>query len=241
MNIPNYVTAYKQHLASLIEIHGKEEAMALVVGGDYEQIGVLERSALISLGLKPSHNVIDVGCGSGRLPFALKDWSKGIYVGTDIMEEALDYAKEKCDRKDWKFISNFDQSIPVENSIADFVTFFSVFTHLLDEDIYRFLLEAKRVSKPNGKIIFTFLDFECESHWSIFEKYLEDLNPNRVINKFLSKDAIRRWARKIGLKEERLIDGSQKWIKLSTPFEYSDGRIAQGTVAFGQSIAVFKN
>lgn len=238
MLVPDYVHSYRAHLKHLIAVHGRNIAMELVVGGDYAQIGMLESSALMTLGLQPGHTVVDVGTGSGRLPFNLKDYLTGHFIGTDVLDEALEYAREKCARPDWCFISHFEPSIPVENSFADFVTFFSVFTHLLDEDIYRFLEDAKRVSRPGGRIVFSFLDFECETHWPVFEATLSDRNANRVINKFISKGTIRRWARALGLEEVAIFDGYHPWIALREPFTCSDGRRAEGIVEFGQSVAV---
>jgi SAM-dependent methyltransferase len=240
MQLSDYIASYKAYLVRLLESQGRDAAMEWLVGGQYAQIGILEGSALITLGLQRDHTLVDVGCGSGRLPYNLKDYLEGKFVGTDIIEEALDFAREKCGRTDWRFILDQRGSIPVEDSIADFVTFFSVFTHLLDEDIFRFLTEAKRVAKPGGKIVFSFLDFECESHWPVFEATLADQNPQRILNKFISKGAIRRWARALRLKEEAIFDGHQPWITLREPFTYTDGRRAEGVVEFGQSVAVFQ-
>jgi ubiquinone/menaquinone biosynthesis C-methylase UbiE len=240
MQVPDYVVSYQTHLTRLIESHGRDAAMEWIVGGQYTQIGILESSALRTLGLRPDDTIVDVGCGSGRLPFTLRHYLSGRFIGTDILDEALAYARERCERPDWDFISHFLPSIPVEDGIANFVTFFSLFTHLLDEDIFRFLAEARRVLKPGGRIVFSFLDFECESHWSIFEATLADQNPQRVINKFISKGAIRRWARALGLNVEAIHDGPEAWIELSEPFTYSDGRRAEGIVEFGQSIAVLR-
>lgn len=72
MQVPDYIKSYEAHLDALIAAHGREEAMSLVVGGQYHGIGILESSALLSHGLRPEHNVIDVGCGSGRLAVALR-------------------------------------------------------------------------------------------------------------------------------------------------------------------------
>jgi ubiquinone/menaquinone biosynthesis C-methylase UbiE len=214
--------------------------MEWIVGGQYAQIGILESSALITLGLRPEHTLVDVGCGSGRLPFSLRHYLTGRFIGTDILAEALAFAREKCDRPDWKFIEHFEPTIPVEDASADFVTFFSVFTHLLDEDIFRLLADARRVLKPGGQVVFSFLDFECESHWTIFEATLADRDPARVLNKFISKGAIRRWSRALRLREEAIWDGFHPWIQLQESFRYSDGRAAEGTVEFGQSIAVLR-
>ena len=238
MQAPDYLEAYKAHLSRLIKAHGRDAAMELVVGGEYSQIGILESSALITLGLQRSDTLVDVGCGSGRLPYELRDYLSGVFIGTDILDEALKYAAEKCARPDWQFVPNHLPTIPVDDSTADFVSFFSVFTHLLDEDVFRFLTEAKRVAKPGGKIVFSFLDFECDSHWPVFEATMADRDPQRVINKFISKGAIRRWSQVLGLKLEAIHDGPHPWIKLTRPFNYLDGRRAEGVVEFGQSIAV---
>src|SRR5262245_28921812 len=65
MNVPDYVVSYKLHLARLIEAHGRDAAMEWIVGGQYSQIGILESSALRTLGLQPTDTLIDIGCGSG--------------------------------------------------------------------------------------------------------------------------------------------------------------------------------
>jgi ubiquinone/menaquinone biosynthesis C-methylase UbiE len=240
MEIPNYVKSYEDKLDALIATHGRDEAMARIVGGQYHAIGILERSALLTHGLRPEHNVVDVGCGSGRLAVALRSYLTGKFYGTDVLQRALDYAAEKCARPDWEFVRTMEPVIPAPARSADYVCFFSVFTHLLDEDIYRFLAEAKRVARPGGTILFSYLDFEVMSHWTVFDLTLADRNPNRVLNKFISQPAIRRWCAQLGLAIERLYDGPEPWIKLTEPFRYSDGREASGTVEFGQSVAIVR-
>jgi ubiquinone/menaquinone biosynthesis C-methylase UbiE len=240
MQVPDYVRSYRELLAQFIQTYGREGAMEWIVGGQYAQIGILESSALRTLGLQPEHTLIDVGCGSGRLPNALKHYLAGKFIGTDILEEALAFAKEKCGRADWQFIAGHEPVVPADDAVADYVSFFSVFTHLLDEDIYRFLGEAKRVLKPGGMVVFSFLDFECETHWPVFESTIADRNPSRVLNKFISKGAIRRWCRQLGMQEHAIYEGNARWIQLTEPFTYADGRRAEGIVEFGQSIAVLK-
>ena len=240
MEVPNYVNAYEELLDQLIAAHGREQAMSLIVGGQYREMGILESSALFTHGLQPEHNVVDVGCGSGRLAVALRPFLTGKLLGTDVLQKALDYAAEKCARPDWEFVRTVEPVIPAAAQSADYICFFSVFTHLLDEDIYRFLVESKRVARPGGVIMFSYLDFEVASHWTIFELTVADRNPNRVLNKFISKPAIHKWCAQLGLTVERLYDGPEPWIKLTEPFRYVDGREASGTVEFGQSVAIVR-
>jgi ubiquinone/menaquinone biosynthesis C-methylase UbiE len=240
MEFPNYIKAYESLCDALIAQHGREQAMALIVGGMYREMGILESSALLTHGLRPEHNVVDVGCGSGRLAVALRPFLTGKFTGTDVLQKALDYAAEKCARPDWEFVRTIEPEIPPPAQSADYICFFSVFTHLLDEDIYRFLAESKRVARPGGTIVFSYLDFEVPSHWTIFELTVADRNPNRVLNKFISKGAIHKWCAQLGLTVEKLHDGHARWIKLTEPFRYVDGREASGTVEFGQSVAIVR-
>jgi ubiquinone/menaquinone biosynthesis C-methylase UbiE len=238
--MPDYIRNYTSLLETLTARHGKESALEWVVGGEFLQIAILESSMMRTLGLRPTDTLVDVGCGSGRLAFGLRSYLQGQFIGTDILQEALDYAREKVARPEWQFIATNDIVIPVPSETADFVTFFSVFTHLLDEDIFRFLAEAKRVVKPGKLIVFSYLDFDVECHWTVFEQTLADRNPDRVLNKFISKAAIRRWARALDLEVVRLYEGDESWIALTESFTHADGRVKTGVVDFGQSVAVLR-
>jgi len=212
--------------------------MDLVVGGEYLVNSVIESSALIHLGLLRMHTVVDVGCGTGRLPYGLRSYLAGRYYGIDILDEALVFARTKCCRPDWQFISNKRSTIPVPSGVADFVTFFSLFTHLLDEEVFKFLREAKRVVKPDGKIVLSFLDYDCEAHWSIFLETVENENPHRVLNRFMMKSMIQRWAWRLGLNVETIYEGTQKWVPLREEVRRDNGNVLRGTIEFGQSVAV---
>ncbi|MSU50863.1 MAG: class I SAM-dependent methyltransferase [Opitutus sp.] len=215
-----------------------EIAMDLIVGGQSDAIGILEFSTRRTLGLQPEHNVVDVGCGSGRLAVKLAPYLRGKYFGTDILPELTAYARKISRRDDWEFHTTASLGIPVPDGCADFVCFFSVFTHLLHEDIYKYLIEAKRVLRPGGKVVFSFLDFAVPSHWMIFDLKVADSNPNRVLNMFVSKDAIQAWSQHLELDVTAIHDGHQPWIELVQSFTYVDGRVAAGVAEFGQSIGV---
>lgn len=212
--------------------------MDIIVGGQSRTIGILEHSVLVTLGLTSQDTVVDIGCGSGRLSNRLANTHRGVFVGTDILPGLVEYAQKKAAREDWRFHVAASPPLPIEDGIADFVCFFSVFTHLLDEDIYRYLAEAARILKNGGKIVFSFLDFSVASHWTIFEQTLADSSPNPVLNKFIGKDAIHAWTTNLGLRIEQLYDGPADWINLLEDIVYIDGRKASGVTSFGQSVAV---
>jgi len=155
--LPNFLKSYDQLTKRLLQTHTREHAMSLAVGGgDFEAIGLLEYHLLTQYGLKKNDIVIDVGCGSGRLAFQLSRHNfEGDYIGVDIVQDLFEYAMNLCKRPDWKFYKAPGLTIPEPDESADFICFFSVFTHLLHEETFLYLKDTKRVLKPNGKIIFS--------------------------------------------------------------------------------------
>src|SRR4051812_14631544 len=135
----------------------KDKALRFAIGGEFEAFGFVETELLRHLGLSKHDYVIDVGCGAGRLASPLSGFLEGRYLGTDIVPELVSYARKLVDRPDWRFQLVKGIDIPENDAQADVVCFFSVFTHLSHEDSYRYLCEAKRVLKPGGKIVFSFL------------------------------------------------------------------------------------
>jgi ubiquinone/menaquinone biosynthesis C-methylase UbiE len=105
---------------------------------------------LRSLGLRSGHLVIDVGCGSGRLARQLASDASIRYVGTDVVPRLLEAAKTAAGRNDWEFRLVEGIRIPCPDNVADFVTFFSVLTHITHEESFQYLQEAARCLKPGG-------------------------------------------------------------------------------------------
>lgn len=216
-----------------------DEAMKLAVGGEFHATGLLERELLINHGLRKDDYVIDVGCGSGRLAKPLSEYLTGNYLGIDVVPELLDYARKLVSRPDWRFQLASGLTIPERNETADMVCFFSVFTHLLHEQSFVYLRDAKRVLKPGGKIVLSFLDFRMDAHWSVFESNLEDVgNASKPMDVFLSVDTLREWARHLDLDVEAIKDGNDPYIPLSEPIAFENGTIVKDRAAFWQSVCV---
>lgn len=238
MKLPHFLTNYLKHSQDLLEVHDEPQAMSLAVGGDYEAVGTLEFLLLKHLGLQPGHRVIDVGCGSGRLAYQLRDFLSGEYIGIDVVPDLFEYARRQCDRADWRFYEAPGTRIPEPDASADFIIFFSVFTHLQFEESYRYLRDAKRVLKPGGKIVFSFLEFRIPSHWNIFSDSLADERPDKVLNQFMDRDGINAWADHIGLTIETLFDGDGAYIPLDRTVRWDDGREYSDMGSLGQSVCV---
>jgi SAM-dependent methyltransferase len=203
--------AYTGFVKRVVASMPLEEAMSQAVGGGFDTIGPIEVAVLRHAGLQPGQHVIDVGCGSGRLAFPLSSYLTGKYSGFDVVADLVEYARTKVARPDWRFETIDHIGIPEPDGRADMVCFFSVLTHLLHEQSYWYLEEAKRVLKPGGRIVASFLNFSQASHWDIFMNTLKDAknSPSGPINVFLSREILTTWAQHLGLEVVEFFGGEE--------------------------------
>jgi SAM-dependent methyltransferase len=231
---------YRDHVRRLKKrLRNDTTAMQEAIGGHFDEVGQMELDLLKWVGLPVDGFVIDVGCGSGRLAAPLSDYLKGRYLGTDIVPELLDHARRLVNRPDWRFEQRSDLTIPAADESADIVCFFSVFTHLLHEESYRYLQEARRVLKPEGRIVFSFLEFFVYSHWEVFRADIRAAGAPHPLNMFLSRDAIDAWAHHLGLEVENVFAGDVPFIPIAQPVTLR-AQTFEKLATFGQSAAVLR-
>ena len=235
----DYRKTHQRQFRILRNHYSMDEAAKIAVGGDFDAHGILLREAVVHHGLQPEHYLIDVGCGSGRLAKPLAEYLTGRYLGIDVVPELIDFARRNVARPDWRFEITKGLTIPEQDQTADMVCFFSLLTHLLHEESYVYLREAKRVLKPGGKIVLSFLDFTVADHWPIFESNLSDVGIGaQPMNVFISTDMLLQWAKHLDLEVETIKAGDENYLPLSAPIVFANGSVAKDRVAFGQSICV---
>ena len=112
-----------------------------------------------TVGVKPADVFLEIGCGVGRVGRVLSPFVRE-WVGCDVSSNMLRLAGRRLlglSNIRLQEISGYDlQPIP-DNSI-DVVYTTVVFMHLEEWDRYNYILEAKRVLKPGGKMI---LELPC--------------------------------------------------------------------------------
>jgi SAM-dependent methyltransferase len=231
--------AYRQFVKLLERTHEHDKAMQVAIGGEFDAIGVIEREILIAHGLRPADFVVDVGCGSGRLSKPLSLYLKGPYLGIDVVPELVAHAEALTGRPDWRFAVVDGLEIPEAADRADMVCFFSVFTHLLHEQSYAYLRDAKRVLKRGGRIVFSFLEFAIPSHWNVFEGTLANLGAEHL-NVFIGRDAVHAWARHLELELVAICDGDKPQAPLRHPVTLEDGSVMSESGTLGQSLCVLR-
>ena len=132
--------------------------------------------------LLPNHNILDVGCGIGRIALPLTKYidHRGKYYGFDIVKTGIDWCKVNISKRFLNFhFEHFnlkndlyseeevksakDFIFPYNDETFDVVVSTSVFTHMMPEDVEQYFSEIRRVLKRNGKCLFTFFILNPDS------------------------------------------------------------------------------
>ncbi len=123
------------------------------------------------LGLTTESSVLDVGSGPGRIAIGILDRVGEIreYRGVDVSEPSVHWGQKHIQSRhpSFQFVHldvensryNPDGSrigngfmFPFSEAEFDIICLYSVFTHMLTEDVRAYLKEFHRVLKPSGKI-----------------------------------------------------------------------------------------
>lgn len=106
--------------------------------------------------VKPDDNVLDSGCGNGRLLDLLQD--KNInYIGLDNSSALIALAQKRYPGIDFQVGDALN--LPFEDNSFDKIYSIAVLHHIPSQKLrLKFLSEAKRVLKPGGLLILTAWD-----------------------------------------------------------------------------------
>ena len=207
----HFVEDYELLVNELIKRHPLDEAMSIAVGGGYDKVGEIEADVLRHAGLSHGMSLLDMGCGSGRLAHVLGKTGLVLdYTGIDIIQNLLDYAASKCPAE-YKFIMNRQLSWPLADNSVDFACGFSLFTHLLQHETFIYLRDLRRVLRPAGRVVFSFLEFAAPAHWGTFEHTVDSSlagTPSHL-NMFMERTAIEVFGGKLGYRIVEYLEPDQ--------------------------------
>ncbi len=123
---------------------------------DYKNIIKVFNNSSIPLSL--DWRILDFGCSNGRIIRWFSDWTKsGEVWGIDISTEQILWCKQNLNPPFNFFNSTTLPHLPFSDSYFDFIYANSVFTHI-DDLTDMWLMELKRILKPNGFLYLTIHD-----------------------------------------------------------------------------------
>jgi SAM-dependent methyltransferase len=125
-------------------------------------------------GLSPTDNVLDVGCGVGRMTYALVTYleSSARYEGFDIIPDLIAWAQQEISARYPNFqfrqapiynsfynpaghLNPTEFIFPYQDASFEFFLLTSVFTHMPGDAVRHYMHEIRRVLKPGGHGLMT--------------------------------------------------------------------------------------
>jgi SAM-dependent methyltransferase len=133
----------------------------------YLEYGARTVLDLLSRGLlERRSSVLDVGCGCGRLAHALRRYRfEGDYVGVDVDPEMVEWCRGNLAGRRFRFVhadvyssvynpngAPLRYTFPGDEGRYDLVVGQSLLTHLLEDEVHRYLGESLRVLRDGGAL-----------------------------------------------------------------------------------------
>lgn len=157
----DFLTAYAMHTDLRVRQDGPAGAVGAVK--DWERHGELQSAFLISQGLRRDDQLLEIGCGTGRLARKIVPWlDEGCYTGVDISTGALAAAKQLAVVEGWaERFPLFVPEIPPDARV-DMAWAFSVFIHLPESEIVRVMRLVNGALRSDGEFLFSYVPEQAD-------------------------------------------------------------------------------
>jgi len=131
----------------------------------WEEIGKLQLGFLVSQGLRPTHKLLDIGCGTlrGGRHF-IRYLNAGNYTGMDLSFKAIEYGKSLVreeglsEKQPRLLVSRNLRFKEFSGETFDYLLAQSVFTHLMPEHIEECFQHIGTIVDSGFKLFFTFYE-----------------------------------------------------------------------------------
>lgn len=107
--------------------------------------------------IQPSDTVLEIGCGGGRLTELLIEDCREL-ICIDVSTRMLERMQQRFrGRPNLQLVKGNGMDLgPIPDRSVDCVVSYDVFVHIEPEDIYAYLIESRRVLRPQGRGIIHF-------------------------------------------------------------------------------------
>ena len=238
-NVAGHRSKY-DHLVA--HVAATDVGMLYVGASDPVLTGYHELEFIRSRATVKGASVVDIGCGIGRLTRHLAHEEIKTYLGTDVVPEIMQEARNTASN-DPRFSFQIAESctIPAPDQSVDIVTAFSVITHLIDEEVFEYFLEARRVVSSDGVVIFSFLDFMNDGHQETFFKHASQHRHGQGdMLKFTTQDVLYLFGRRAGFKSIQFVSGQASIPTSGVHSALLDVSKAAPAFQMGQSVCVMR-
>lgn len=220
----HFYEADEKRVNELVSQHSIDEAMSLAGGA---LSGDVASQIVVYAGVKDGMDVLDFGCGPGRVAQALaKRVELKSFLGVDVVQPFLDYARTQTPTQ-YQFVNHREMGIPAPDASFDVAYAFGAFSNLLQQECFIYLQDIARVLKPQGRFVLSFL--EMADGWATFQSTVDTQRGTKIpqVKTFIERSQVKAWAGQAGFEVIKFIDAdSTQW----------DG----GGNALGQTVAILE-
>ena len=139
-----------------------------------QNVEILEET----VGVKPEDEILEIGCGVGRVGTALAPLCKR-WVGADVSSNMLGHARDRLsafDNVELVELSGWDLA-PIPSESLDVVYCMVVFMHLDEWERFSYVREAMRVLRPGGRLYVDNFNLRSEPGWTFFTEMATNYHP----------------------------------------------------------------
>lgn len=196
-----------------------EDAVYHVTGKATEEqlrkYGLVDAQKIIrKLKVGSTDDVLEIGCGVGRLGYAMADYCRK-WIGCDISSNMINHARKRLESKanaEFKELTGNDLSV-IESNSVDVVYCSVVFMHLEEWDRYTYFQESHRILRKGGRIYVDNFNLDSEQGWEIFLAHhafpAEERSPH--ISKSSTADELKVYLKMAGFKKGKTFQENQ-WV-----------------------------
>lgn len=138
-----------------------------VGGQDEDAVSEAMLNLLVNNGLRPEHKLLDLGCGTARLLIKAGEYLRdsGSYCGIDLVDDLVSLSNNRIRNLSlpssrFTALQMKDELDYPNNFSPDFISAFSVYTHMESEDVYNSLKMLRSISTQETRALVTFLPLE---------------------------------------------------------------------------------
>ena len=126
------------------------------------------------ISLQPSDDVLEVGCGVGRVGWAIAPRCHS-WIGCDISENMLAHARKRLAALSNVRLTHLDHAdlSGISDMAVDVVYCTNVLPHLDQMERWQYVLEAHRVLRPSGRLYIDTIALDSSEGWHMLSNNLE--------------------------------------------------------------------
>jgi ubiquinone/menaquinone biosynthesis C-methylase UbiE len=155
-----------------LAMHKFSPNKARILEDDERYVLLQPENTLRQFGLREGMTFVDIGAGTGFFSRAASNivGEKGTVYAADISSEMLDVFRRFSVPSNVQLLQSNEYEVPIPSAQADLVLFAFVLHE--SEDVPRFLKEAMRLMKPDGRIAIIEWKKQEEEHGPSMEERL---------------------------------------------------------------------